>query len=558
MASKIIYLEDDEEITSVLDRLKNLEEKRIVLVIPRNASITSSVVSLKLLKKASDDLGKELFMVASDDTSRTLIKRAGLVAYAKIDKSILEEPEEELELESKEQKDFQTDDIKVKKEEKKPTFLDISHKKTPLSNTPSKNTVTPKTELKKPLTKTPKTKMKKWIVVVIVLIVLLGSAAVLAFSMPNATAEITIGSEAVNYSETYTVNTEVVEVSASDLVLPGEVVELEKEYTDSAKATGKKTVGTKATGTITASNKYSTTAQTLTAGTIFKSSSGLNFKTKSAVSIPGYTDPGGGKVAGQASVAVEASAIGANYNIGAGSFTISAFAGTSKYTEIYGSSSSAMTGGASRQANIVSGSDISKLTASLEEISEKNINEELTTQINADLTLLDDAIVYTRVSSESDKPIGTETDTFNVNITLKVVAVIYDNEDLKSLISEDIKSNIEKNKVLADEDLKDLSVAVKDLDLEKGTMQINASIEAQIAPEIDKSILIQNIAGRGIKEAEKYLKNVDEVLDAKVRVWPDWWLKTIPVSQSKVKVKIQYKPSEVKDENTTTETNSSE
>ncbi|MFH1749679.1 MAG: hypothetical protein ABH837_02180 [bacterium] len=548
MASKVIYLEDDEEITSVIDRLKHSDGKRIALVIPRNAAITSSVVSLKLLKKTADDLSKELFLVASDDTSRTLIKRAGLVAYSKIDKRLLEEPEEEVELESEEQKDSSVENVSVKKEPKKPTLLDISHKKTPISDALSKNTVTPKTEPKKPLIKTPKVKIKKWVVTVIILIVLLGSAGVLAFSMPNASASITIASEAINYSETYTVKTEALEVNTDDLVLPGEVVELEKEYSDSAKATGTKTVGTKATGTITVSNEYSTTTQTLAAGTVFRSSGGLNFKTKSAVNVPGYTDPGGGKVPGQANVAVEASAIGAGYNIGAGSFVIPAFAGTSKYTEIYGTSSSAMTGGTSRQATVVSSSDVSKSTTTLEEASEKSIYEELTAQIDADLSLLPEAVAYTRISADSDKSEGTETETFNVSITLKAVAIIYDSEDLKNLISEDIKSNIEKNQVLADEDLKNLSVSVKDLDLEKGSMQLDTSIEAQIAPEIDESVLKQNIAGRSIKEAEKYLKNVDEVLDVEVRVWPDWWFKSIPVSQNKIKVKIKYQPAETDEE----------
>ena len=53
---EIIYLELDEEIPSVIDKMKNLSGKSVALVIPKGASIIQSVINLKILKTNNIDL----------------------------------------------------------------------------------------------------------------------------------------------------------------------------------------------------------------------------------------------------------------------------------------------------------------------------------------------------------------------------------------------------------------------------------------------------------------------------------------------------------------------
>ena len=48
---KTIYIDVDEEITSIVDRIKSEEASNIVLVVPKNAMLTQGVINLKLLKK---------------------------------------------------------------------------------------------------------------------------------------------------------------------------------------------------------------------------------------------------------------------------------------------------------------------------------------------------------------------------------------------------------------------------------------------------------------------------------------------------------------------------
>ena len=88
---KVIYVELDEEITSIFDRIKRAPGKALALVIPRRAIALQSVINLKILKKKIDETGKEIIVVTSDPIGLMLAQRAGLKAIEKFFES-LEEP----------------------------------------------------------------------------------------------------------------------------------------------------------------------------------------------------------------------------------------------------------------------------------------------------------------------------------------------------------------------------------------------------------------------------------------------------------------------------------
>lgn len=81
---EILYLEPDEEITSVVDKLKGLEADSVGLVAPKGSSIVQSLVSLKLLQKQAKELGKEIAIVTSDEVGQNLAGRINLPVYADV------------------------------------------------------------------------------------------------------------------------------------------------------------------------------------------------------------------------------------------------------------------------------------------------------------------------------------------------------------------------------------------------------------------------------------------------------------------------------------------
>lgn len=85
MQNKIIYIEIDEEITSIIDRITESESEQLILVVPKGAKLFQSVVNLKFLKKESERIGKEIIMVASDPVVAALIKEVGLPVKEKLE-----------------------------------------------------------------------------------------------------------------------------------------------------------------------------------------------------------------------------------------------------------------------------------------------------------------------------------------------------------------------------------------------------------------------------------------------------------------------------------------
>ncbi|MEA2650465.1 MAG: hypothetical protein QOI85_186 [Chloroflexota bacterium] len=80
----LIYLETDDEVTSVARRLRDANSERVVLVAPGRSRATSSVVALRLLARIAEESGRGLSVVG-DALTRSLAVEAGLDAYASVD-----------------------------------------------------------------------------------------------------------------------------------------------------------------------------------------------------------------------------------------------------------------------------------------------------------------------------------------------------------------------------------------------------------------------------------------------------------------------------------------
>lgn len=85
------YIDIDEEITSIVDRLRKAKAKDIIIVVPKRALLIQSIVNLKLLKKESDNLGKEIAIVTQDKLGKLLVEKTGITVQQDLDDSEGEE-----------------------------------------------------------------------------------------------------------------------------------------------------------------------------------------------------------------------------------------------------------------------------------------------------------------------------------------------------------------------------------------------------------------------------------------------------------------------------------
>ncbi|OGI21534.1 MAG: hypothetical protein A2808_00660 [Candidatus Moranbacteria bacterium RIFCSPHIGHO2_01_FULL_55_24] len=76
--SQTFYIESDEEIISVIGRLRKSSEGENIFVFPKRALVLQSIVNLRLFQREAQKLGKKIIVVTQDETGRMLAEKAGV------------------------------------------------------------------------------------------------------------------------------------------------------------------------------------------------------------------------------------------------------------------------------------------------------------------------------------------------------------------------------------------------------------------------------------------------------------------------------------------------
>lgn len=72
-----LYIAPDEEIISVIARLRAMEESEVTLVFPKTSSVTQSIINLKLLAREGEKLQKQIVIVSQSENARNLAEKLG-------------------------------------------------------------------------------------------------------------------------------------------------------------------------------------------------------------------------------------------------------------------------------------------------------------------------------------------------------------------------------------------------------------------------------------------------------------------------------------------------
>src|SRR5438270_1969810 len=85
----VIYIDIDDEITSIIDKVQSSDAKILALVLPKRAAVFQSIVNMKLLKRAADSAKKNLVLITSEAGLLPLAGAAGV----HVAKSLTSKPE---------------------------------------------------------------------------------------------------------------------------------------------------------------------------------------------------------------------------------------------------------------------------------------------------------------------------------------------------------------------------------------------------------------------------------------------------------------------------------
>jgi len=311
-----IYIDIDDEITGVIDKLQASNGKIVALVLPKRAAVFQSIVNMKLLKRAADAGKKNMVLITSE---AGLLPLAG-VAGIHVAKTLNSKPEIPLapqafdDVEETVEEDASlTDDEELDASQPVGVLAGTAATTAAIAAKPSDDAMETLTlddedlppeaaaapgakDFKAPGKKKKDKKDKKLavpnferfrlILVIAVLVLILGGGgfAFASASLQKATITIKTDATSVNTSVPLILSTSATTLNAASGTAPAKLAQTQKTYTQQVATTGQKNNGNKASGSVTVIN-CSGGQVDIPAGTGY-SSNGNTYIGQAAVSVP--------------------------------------------------------------------------------------------------------------------------------------------------------------------------------------------------------------------------------------------------------------------------------
>jgi hypothetical protein len=575
-AKKMIYIEIDDEVTTIFDRIKNLKYKNIYLVVPKRAVIFQSIVNLKILKRKAEDIEKNIFIITNDRNGIHLATKIGMTVYDK-----LESQEHPSLVDGKFKEDQMNitplkasintldDDTPMRRKEKKFSISDLiyrGHKK-PFSIIPGSFAKMGQKNVRDNRKKDERSKFvliapnrQALISLVVVSVIILLTITYIA--LPGSTITLIPKSNVLSAP----VNVVLADLEANRAELdthpmneiPSYQVTKKIQKVLTYQATGKEFRGENSRGTVTVVNTGKT-AWPLIAKTRFQTADGLIFRLQSPVNVPPAVDD---KTPGTLEVAVIAdeldafnNVIGEKGNIAPTRFFLPGLSADNQ-KKLYAESKTAFSGGKTVVIKKILKEDLDAARSKMDADLKASAQAELTSTINdkndkqkTSLVLLagTDAIqTSTPVISVPQNLEGQKLESFEVQGEMVATGIAYNKDELMSILKTELKlkKNPQKRLVYVDEN----SLTYRIVENDKGAkkIKITANIkgieEYEISPDKENGDRLikkikEHVVGKNIEEARAYIQNLPEIDQVTIQSWPAW-APTLPGIPDNIKMEI--------------------
>ena len=540
MNKDVIYIDVEDDITTIISKIKASKERIIALVSPRRIGVLQSAVNIRLLARAATSADKRIVLITNDSVL------AGLAATAKIPiaKTLQSKPEiAEIPVLKVDDDNDVIDGGKLavgdmadsaKRSKKSDEDSAVDNAIADANKKESKGLDSLKKMVKKPKVPDFNTFRKKFLLIgggALLLVVFLVWAIWFA---PHATVIISAKTTSMTVSDTVSLN-ETATTSAKSNVIKSVKKELAKEVSVEFSATGKKNVGEKATGVVVFSNSSSSSV-TISAGTILKNS-GLSYTLNSSVTVPGATlgwSCPGYKCPGSASGSITASEGGAQYNAATGSMSISV-------DDISASLRSATSGGTDKTATVVTASDIESAKSKLGEKKIDGLKEQLLSSFGNSATVITESYVENRSDPSSSVAVdGEATGAVTLKSTITASALAIDKNELKNFVEAKLKEEISGKKSQRIYDNGVSKIAFSQFSKAHNVQTVRLTTNGKVGPDIKEASVKDQAKGKSYGEVQSAIESIEGVEDVDVKFSP-FWVKSVPKDINKINVEFKIK-----------------
>jgi hypothetical protein len=535
-----IYIDVDDEITGVIEKVHSSKEKIVALVLPKRATVLQSIVNMKLLKRTADDTKKHIVLITSEPgllplagavgvhVAKTLQSKPAIPAAPSLSDAPIDVSEDagDVPLDGSkpvgELSHLPDDDetIEIDNQDDAPVAAAAA------------GTVAKKARSDRKLKIPNFNSFRKKLLLGGVLLVLLIAGWVFgALVLPKARIVIKTNTSTLNVNLAMTADTAAKTVDSGKKVVPA----VKKEYksTDSEKitSTGQKDTGAKAAGTVSLQNCSSSASSiTIPAGTGV-SASNLTFITQEAVTLPATTLNGLLQCTTPSKdVSVIAQNSGDKHNLAAGqNFTVQG------YSKVSGSNAAAMAGGTSKIVKVVAPADIDSAKQKITERGNTAVVDQVKKQLEADgYYALGETLIGGEPAVTNTPNVGDEAESVTVNAVTTYTMLGVKQDDLKQLLEADITKQIDTGKqTIQDNGLGKATVRVQDKSAAQARFTVD--VTATAGPQLDANAIKDAIAGKKRGQAQEIISQRPGIKDVEVKLSP-FWVSSVPKKTSKITV----------------------
>jgi len=548
-----IYVDVDDEITAIIDKVKQAPGKIVALVLPKRATVLQSIVNMKLLKKSAVTAKKSLVLITSEAGLMPLAGVVGLHVAKSLqskpaippmpdDRSAAEPEEvvgEDIEPEEPEIDDQQSiGELAGMKEEEVTETIELDNTEDePQPKDKKKASAALAKKFRVPDFDKFRTIFFLSILGVIVLIV----GWIFAFMVtPKAKITIKTDSTAVPSTMSITASTSATTLDVDGHIVPAVSKEVKKTDTEKTTASGKKDVGTKATGSVTVRNCDYSDGFTIPAGSTF-TTGGKSYVSTEAVTVPKFSGNSSscslsGSSSGKATVNVSAQSAGDSYNIAAAQYSVPGIPSSAKVDAI----GSAMSGGTSKVVTVVNQSDVDAAAAKMKGRLDQEGETELTAlMVNDQLYGLTETKVVSEPKITSSPAVGQEA-SGEVVVTSETTYTVLGvkKSDLSALVKKDVEAKIDTAKQSILDDGMDEAVARLEARKDANEATLNFQTIATAGPKLDENAIKESVRGKKKGQVQNEIGSIPGVKEVEVDYSPFWIYKT-PKASKKITVIIE-------------------
>lgn len=535
-ATPILYLDVDDEITSVAARIRRLDGARAAIVVPFGSRLATSRINFRLLAREATERGVAIEIVAADASARALAASAGLVVHPSVAAFESGGGEEvgapvEPAATGAALDDVIADDDTATRLMAVPAAPEAGLAAHPALAQPRERTPIPFVGPARPPIRR---SVAVGGAVALVLLLVIGAWAAIVV-LPSATISLAPRSADAGPIELIVeARTDVTAPDATALVIPARRFTFDVAASAVFPATGVKIIETKATGNVTFSSYDTSRTNRIDNGAIVRTESGLEFAILADVTLPPATvDFPFTIIPSTSTVGIEAVEAGPEGNVNNNTITVVPRGENKNLLQV--TNKAATSGGERGETPQVSQADVDAALLALQDGLMAALDETVAdppgVPVGTELFAQTARIAESAPTVDPGSLVGTETAEFELGLTGSGSVLGVDPAPLETVAEARLATRIPEGWQVVDGTL---DVTIGEPSLFGDVVTFPVTVRATQVRVVDRALILAQSVGLLLAEARARLEVYGDV---EITLWPDW-VTNVPTDPSKVTVTI--------------------